>query len=845
MSPKQRRFESRSAAVAGALSRLLSLAAGHHARGQLDEAEQIYRTLQSEHPDHPGIAHRLGIIAYQKMQLEPAARHLQTAIDLDGSIAAYHNHLSLALAGLGRLHEAAAAGAHAVSLAPDAADGYINLSLVLTRLKRLDEAYECCRRAVELAPEFSDAHNNFGAVCHALGKVDEAAACFRRALALEPDFAEAHTALGNALLDLGFPEDAAAHHCRAIDLNPAFSDAHNNLAQSLRHLGRTGEAIHHYQHAIALNPASAEAHNNLAGILKNLGRLQEAEASLRGALALTPDHPDVLNNLALVLLASGRPDEATRIALRALEIEETPQARGTFVRCIGCLQLPSGSDKLRPMLLRALGERWGRAESVAPAALDLVKQHTRLRSIISRANTEWPNPLSEGALYGEDGLTLVAADELLRALLCSTPNTDLEFERFLTAARSVLLGMAEADGPVFAEPTIAFHGALARQCFLNDYVFRLSEDERRRVSELRRQLAMALAAGHEIAPTRLLALACYCPLSRLEPAERLLAFPWPAPVAAVLNQQVVEIRAEIGLRASIPRLTPIRDPASLDVQAQYEQHPYPRWEGVAAAPRPQRLADYLTTAFPLAGLQPMSPKADLDILITGCGTGRNALETARSFIGSRTLAIDLSMASLAHAVRKAGEDGVQNLTFAQGDLLEIGSLGRDFDMIEASGVLHHLSDPMQGWRALLELLRPQGVMKLGLYSAIARRNLPQPHIEEVTQDRLRDVRQDLIAREENLPAALLHSQDFYTLSGCRDLFFHACEHRLTLGEIAAFISETGLRFLGFVLDEVKMAAYRRRFPLDPGAVDLRHWQSFERENPDTFIEMYQFWVQKP
>ncbi len=35
------------------------------------------------------------------------------------------------------------------------------------------------------------------------------------------------------------------------------------------------------------------------------------------------------------------------------------------------------------------------------------------------------------------------------------------------------------------------------------------------------------------------------------------------------------------------------------------------------------------------------------------------------------------------------------------------SLGRSFDVIDASGVLHHMADPIAGWRMLLSLLRPR------------------------------------------------------------------------------------------------------------------------------------------
>jgi hypothetical protein len=86
--------------------------------------------------------------------------------------------------------------------------------------------------------------------------------------------------------------------------------------------------------------------------------------------------------------------------------------------------------------------------------------------------------------------------------------------------------------------------------------------------------------------------------------------------------------------------------------------------------------------------------------------------------------------------------------------------------------------------------------------------------------------------------------DFFTTSTCRDLLFHVQEHRLTLAEIDGFLAAHHLRLLGFLLEDAVLAAYRRRFPDDPGAVNLDYWQAYEKDHPDTFSGMYQFWLQK-
>jgi SAM-dependent methyltransferase len=242
----------------------------------------------------------------------------------------------------------------------------------------------------------------------------------------------------------------------------------------------------------------------------------------------------------------------------------------------------------------------------------------------------------------------------------------------------------------------------------------------------------------------------------------------------------------------------------------------------------------------------------LDILIAGCGSGRQSIETARRYPQARVLAIDLSLRSLSYALRKTRELALSNLDYAQADILHLPGIERTFDVIEASGVLHHLADPMQAWRTLLTRLRPGGFMRIGLYSELARRDIVaarkfiaqggyKPTVEDI-----RRYRQELMAQPpESAPAGILTSGDFFATSACRDLLFHVQETRLTLPQIGAFIAETGLEFLGFQLDGRARHRYRTRFPNDHAMTDLAQWHAFEMENPATFSNMYQFWARRP
>jgi 2-polyprenyl-3-methyl-5-hydroxy-6-metoxy-1,4-benzoquinol methylase len=306
------------------------------------------------------------------------------------------------------------------------------------------------------------------------------------------------------------------------------------------------------------------------------------------------------------------------------------------------------------------------------------------------------------------------------------------------------------------------------------------------------------------------------------------------------------------LRENIPRLTGIENPISRLVQNQYEENPYPRW--VRPAPEtPDTIGNYLGNKFPHLRFERPAGRALQDILIAGCGTGQRSIAMARKFGDRHMLAVDLSLASLGYAGRKSAELGL-TIACAQADILELERDlgGRQFDLIESLGVLHHLADPFAGWHALLSRLRPGGFMLLGLYSEMARRPVQAARARRAERgfgssaEDIRSFRQELIQSADPRPyASILESEDFFSLSGCRDLLFHVQEQRMTLGGIAHFIQSHNLRLLGFELDGAVLAAYRKRFPQDRTATDLACWETFETDHPGLFGGMYIFWVQKP
>jgi 2-polyprenyl-3-methyl-5-hydroxy-6-metoxy-1,4-benzoquinol methylase len=648
---------------------------------------------------------------------------------------------------------------------------------------------------------------------HQAGELREAGELYRAILDSDPRQLDALHFLGLIALQSGRPQDAIDLIAKAIAANDKIAAYHGSIAEAYRLLARPEAAVDHYRKAVALDP-----------------RYREAQHSLAGAL-----------------LFQGDANEALDAATRAIAAQDTPEGRLLFVQCVrGTTSFPGGPT-FRNLLTRAVAETWARPVELAGAAIALVKVSPAITDGIKHAMQSWPRRLTAREIA--PCLGPLVADELLSAVLESTPVCDAGLERLLTSVRAVLLDAAVNATSDVSEAMIAFSCALARQCFINEYVFDVSGTEQQALTKLREMVADAVALGKPVLAIHLIALAAYAPLHTNDRVQALLDRTWPAAVDRLIIEQVREPREEATLRADIPRLTEITDTVSAAVQRQYEESPYPRWVRTAPIPPAPSIAAYLRGEFPSARIDDRPESGQRDILIAGCGTGQQSIAAAQRFPGARVLAIDLSLTSLGYAVRKSREAGL-TIAYGQADITAFAPTDRTFDVIEASGVLHHLAEPMQGWSALLRLLKPGGFMRLGFYSELARTDIKAAQslisVRGIasTPDAIRRYRQEAMSSVDPRYAGIVGSPDFYSTSACRDLLFHVQEHRLTLPQIGAFLKENRLALLGFELDAPILAKYRVRFPDDSAMMDLANWHRFEIENPATFRGMYQFWVQK-
>lgn len=692
----------------------------------------------------------------------------------------------------GQLEEAGELYRRILKREPRHVDALHLLGVVERQRGHILEAESLITRALHEAPENPLFLNSLGDVYISQGRLDEACLVLTRAIRVKPDYVNAYNNLGCAYREAGMPDESIDHYRHALALHPQQVESLVGLGQVYYGQGDMQAAIPYFERAISVAPFSADAHHSFGLALYNVGRIDEALVKFREALTIAPGDPIYTQGLILALKG---------IAFTV--------ADGWYERfLVGCLR---NSDLNHADIAASAGTMLALKPAVATAI--------------------GADPLTDRHIAA------LTAEPLFLPLLHATVVPLLWFEELVVKLRVTL---TEWQNPEYL-PLLT---AIAHQAFNTGYVYPRS------ARDIEIEQALLSQPAELMTQVELMSLAAYRALVDVPGARSLVRRKFsPSYVGAMIHRTLREPLEERTIQTHILSLSPVDDDVSKKVQGQYEAFPYPRWINVQRSV-PQRLAQTVMRDCP--GIADPGWPGTPRLLVAGCGTGRTSITYAQKFPQTEVLGLDLSRTSLAYGIRKARELNLPNVEFCQADILSLDGLEERFEFIDCVGVLHHLDDPIAGWQVLHRLLKQNGIMKIGLYSELARQDVVAAR-EEIahaglsgTDDCIREFRE----RVKTDPAlahlrSLATVADFYSLGDCRDLLFHVQEHRFSIPAIKRHIDELGLRFLGFSLSLGRAGVrFRTSFPTPAAALDLDCWAAFEEQYPQTFRGMYVFYCAK-
>tara|TARA_B110001452_G_scaffold227786_1_gene202857 strand:- start:773 stop:2767 length:1995 start_codon:yes stop_codon:yes gene_type:complete len=612
------------------------------------------------------------------------------------------------------------------------------------------------------------------------------------------------------------------------------------LGAILKQKGRISESLIVCQKSVQLDPKDAKAHNNLAIILLEQSRLEEAETSLRQAIKLKPDLAEAHNNLGVILQKYRKFTEACSAYIQAINLNpDFTDAYENLGLVIKKVRFNSSNVKLYPLFIRLLSTgNFARPIDLAPSTLSLLKHDPLIKNLLLEKNFATSLKEANSIIGSLDKLTLL--HHLMR--VCSLP--DLQFEGFFVNMRSLLL--TNLDNIEASPELIYFLSTLSLHCFTNEYVYFEKDEETELIKNLEAEIMQTIEKSEQPETKRILCLASYRPLHQYNWCQKLEVLDH---LEEVKLRLIEEPYAERAIAAEIPMLGEISDDVSCKVRLQYEENPYPRWVKTLKTTKAKSISEICAEANLHLYSESIKKIIAPTILIAGCGTGQHSIITASRFFDCKVTAVDLSLASLAYAKRKTAELGITNLEYLQADILKLDQLDQEFDIIESVGVLHHMKEPMAGWRVLTDLLKPGGLIKIGLYSELARHPIVEVR-KEITLQKvgtsdvdIREFRRSLAESNDKNHLLLTKWGDFFSLSMLRDLILHVQEHRFTLLQIKNCLDELGLKFCGFDNKDI-ILNFRELHGEEADIYDLALWHQYEKSNPRAFTRMYQFWCQK-
>ena len=672
-------------------------------------------------------------------------------------------------------------------------------------------------------------------------------ASVNKVLDLDPENAAANTLLARVAFATNDFDTAGNLISKVVINNPNDVDAQKFLGDIFLKIGLVERAENQFRQVLALSEDAA-TYKVLGDCLKATARFSEAEKNYRKALSIYPEFPEAHFSLGTSLLEIGRYGEASVYLRNAATLQpEQGVYWSCWANCLSRVAFVEKDDFLYDDLLNLLKQR-----TVSPGSF--------VRSIFSALNFD--NEFS-GVLEANKLDKLKCHPDFLKAgnsfsqiplllqIMVLCPITVPEVENLLQVLRKGLLG--NVIKKINCLSCVKFLSALAQLCFNNEYLFEETPEETAFLEILNKNIAVIIEQNSILPHDWLLMVAAYRPLHTISWADQLLGTKWPDVVEEVINQQVIEPLKERSFRNSVPALTSIKDSVSKAVLQQYEENPYPIWMRVDLSDCSQPIEDILNGHNIFLKGDNIEFFKKPEVLIAGCGTGKQSLNAASKYLDARIMALDLSRASLAYAMRKSQELGYENIEYVQGDILELADVGQSFKIIECTGVLHHMKNPLDGWRVLQKILYPGGLMRIALYSEIGRKSIKKAraYISENgfknSANDIRRCRKEIIklAQENYHMKYIIDTVDFYSLSGCRDMIFHTQEHRYTLLEIKKALNTLDLSFLGFELPSPDIAQrFHKLFPEEHALRSLDCWHNFELKNPESFKGMYVFWAQK-
>ncbi len=238
-------------------------------QNNLKDAENFFKEVLNNNPDHLESIFFLGILEAKKKDFMKAKDFFIKVIQIDSSYIEAH----------------------------------YNLGIVFNELKDFQNSINCYEKAIQIDSNHADAHKNLGMIFYKLKEFQNSINCYEKAIQIDSSNVHAYNNLGNSLKELGKTKEAVDNYKKAIEIDSNYIKAYKNLGIAFFKLREFQKAISCHKKVIQLNPYDINSHNNLGILFHKSKEFKNAKNYFEKAMQIDPNNPDVNFSFGMLLLS--------------------------------------------------------------------------------------------------------------------------------------------------------------------------------------------------------------------------------------------------------------------------------------------------------------------------------------------------------------------------------------------------------------------------------------------------------------------------------------------------------------------------------------------------------------
>ncbi len=748
---------------------------------------------------------------------------------------------------------------------------YFNLGKIKKDLFKNDEALTLFKKTISINNNFTVAYIAIAEIKILENKFDAALDFLDKAKKIDKNLKNLNYFYGEISLNKKNFIEAEQFYEKELKLFPDSDLSLFGLARVKENLFLKEEAITLYEKSLTIKKTLWTL-SNLSILYQEIGRLNEAEELLVQALKIDPMFYKIYINLTALYEIKGDLDEACRCAHEAIRIYELSKNKNhgdmetLNTNLLNVIEKITLSKNFYSNDLTKESKIFTDEKQINKNVL-LNKNFTYLEKLCTKNEINFNLVRSTIQSYMKklfektisenlDEIKTIGNDIIVKSFLGELFVDDIVCENFLIECRKkILLTYNNSSGFLNKSSVKDASYSIAKQCYHNEYIWEVSKDEKKLIKKIESKISNLKPSKLNENENEFLILLMYNSLNELikltEDEKLSINFNYNG-LNDLKKIQIKDNLIDKELTSKIKTFGKISNTVSKNVRKQYEENPYPRWNKISLKKEDFYNKQINKEIYPLT-VQDCLNKEGTEILVAGCGSGHHPIQVSFKAQKSKIYAVDISKSNLLYAVKKSEEHRIENIEWYHGDILELDKLNKKFDCIESYGVLHHMESPQNAFNILSDLLKPNGIMRIGLYSKLWKNNFKnyRDYLKEnklgKSIDDIRSFRHYVkndVSPDRNI--IIEHVRDFYSTSEFRDFLMNEHELFFTIPDIQNMIKDK-YDFLGFTFPkfdtEIKKQ-YKMKYKEDKFLNDLKNWHEFELENTFLFRSMYNFTLKK-